>query len=66
MSAAGELHGITRHSQRITPEVISAQPAIRMIDAKVWALDLYGTLMPIIRLMTMRARPTAVTLFSFP
>ena len=57
----GKLHGMTRQSQSIKPEVISAQPAIKMIVANVCALDLYGTFSPSIKLMTIKAKPTAVT-----
>jgi len=56
-------HGMTLHSQRIKPEVMRAQPAISKIDAAICALDLYGALMPIIKLITTRASPTAVIRF---
>jgi hypothetical protein len=55
---------MTLQSQSIKPDVMSAQPAINMTDAKTCALDLYGTFIPIIKLITTRAKPTAVTLFS--
>ena len=61
-SGDGKLHGITLQSQSIKPEVISAQPAINRTDAMICALDLYGTFIPIIKLITIKAKPTAVTL----
>src|SRR4029450_12482168 len=57
---------MTLHSQRIKPEVMRAQPAINKIDAAICAFDLYGTLIPMIKLMTTNAKPTAVIRFPTP